>query len=332
MPRSAGGAAAMASAGAALSGAQWSLGAMLKYMKIVDGKAVEADGDGPVLMCIAPDEAERKSLIEQYKIDEHTLNSALDPDELARVEFEPEHAALIIKRAKRYNTEDRYLFRVCSTGIFLFPDRLILVTPDDAALFAGKPFIKVNSLQDVMLKIIYRAVLHFEEHLRVIDAMSSEIENAVNTAMENKQLLHLFTLEKSLVYYLNAITSNKRVIEKLRASVPKFAFTPESLEYLDDMIIENDQCREQAQVYSNILASLMDARASIVANNLNVLMKTLNIIMIALMLPTLVVSIFSMNVVLPIPQQGAQFSFWLVMALAAASVATVCVIWWRKRL
>lgn len=331
MPRSAGGAAAMASAGAALSGAQWSLGAMLKYMKIVDGKAVEADGDGPVLMCIAPDEAERKSLIEQYKIDEHTLNSALDPDELARVEFEPEHAAMIIKRAKRYNTEDRYLFRVCSTGIFLFPDRLILVTPDDAALFAGKPFIKVNSLQDVMLKIIYRAILHFEEHLRVIDAMSSEIENAINTAMENKQLLHLFTLEKSLVYYLNAITSNKRVIEKLRASVPKFAFMPESLEYLDDMIIENDQCREQAQVYSNILASLMDARASIVANNLNVLMKTLNIIMIALMLPTLVVSIFSMNVDLPI-SHNAPFAFWLVMALAAASVATVCVIWWRKRL
>jgi len=304
---------------------------MLKYMKVVDGKVVEADGDGPVLMYVAPDEAERKSLIEQFKIDEHTLNSALDPDELARVEFEPEHAALIIKRAKRYNSEDRYLFKVCSTGIFLFSDRLIVVTPDDAALFAGKPFIKVNSLQDIMLKIIYRAILHFEEHLRVVDAMSSEIENAVNTAMENKQLLHLFTLEKSLVYYLNAITSNKRVIEKLRASVPKFAFTPDSLEYLDDMIIENDQCREQAQVYSNILASLMDARASIVANNLNVLMKTLNIIMITLMLPTLVVSIFSMNVSLPI-SQGHPISFWFVMALAIASSAIVCLIWWKKRL
>jgi len=331
MPGLANDAAAMASAGAALSVAQWSHSAMLKYMKVVDGKVVEADGDGPVLMYIAPDEAERESLIEQFKIDEHTLNSAMDPDELARVEFEPEHAALIIKRAKRYNAEDRYLFRVCSTGIFLFPDRLIVVTPDDAALFAGKPFIKVNSLQDIMLKIIYRAILHFEEHLRVVDAMSSEIENAVNTAMENKQLLHLFTLEKSLVYYLNAITSNKRVIEKLRASVPKFGFTPESLEYLDDMIIENDQCREQTQVYSNILASLMDARASIVANNLNVLMKTLNIIMITLMLPTLVVSIFSMNVIMPIAKDSP-LSFWLVMALAAASAAVVCVVWWKKRL
>ena len=331
MPGLANDAAAMASAGAALSVAQWSHSAMLKYMKVVDGKVVEADGDGPVLMYIAPDEAERESLIEQFKIDEHTLNSAMDPDELARVEFEPEHAALIIKRAKRYNAEDRYLFRVCSTGIFLFPDRLIVVTPDDAALFAGKPFIKVNSLQDIMLKIIYRAILHFEEHLRVVDAMSSEIENAVNTAMENKQLLHLFTLEKSLVYYLNAITSNKRVIEKLRASVPKFGFAPESLEYLDDMIIENDQCREQAQVYSNILASLMDARASIVANNLNVLMKTLNIIMITLMLPTLVVSIFSMNVIMPIAKDSP-LSFWLVMALAAASAAVVCVVWWKKRL
>jgi magnesium transporter len=304
---------------------------MLRYMKIADGRIADDETEGPVLLYIAPDEAERRQIVDGFGIDEHTLNSALDPDEQARVEFQPDHTAMIVKRAKRYSAEDQYLFRVCSTGVFLFQDRLILVALDDTALFTGKPFVKVQSLMDIVLKMIYQAILHFEEHLKIVNAMSNEIEQAVNTAMENKQLLHLFTLEKSLVYYVNAIASNKRVIDKLRTSTARFNFTPENLEYLDDMIIENDQCREQAQVYSNILASLMDARASIVANNLNVLMKTLNIIMIALMLPTLVVSIFSMNVDLPIPQRGP-IAFWVVMALAAASVITVCVIWWKKRL
>jgi magnesium transporter len=304
---------------------------MLRYMKIVDGRIVDDETEGPVLLYIAPNEVERRQIVDGFGIDEHTLNSALDPDEQARVEFEPDHTAMIVKRAKRYTAEDQYLFRVCSTGVFLFQDRLVLVSPDDTALFTGKPFLKLQSLMDIVLKMIYQAILHFEEHLKVVNAMSNEIEQAVNTAMENKQLLHLFTLEKSLVYYVNAIASNKRVIDKLRSSTARFNFTPENLEYLDDMIIENDQCREQAQVHSNILASLMDARASIVANNLNVLMKTLNIIMIALMLPTLVVSIFSMNLDLPIPQTHP-IGFWIVIALAGASVATVCLIWWRKRL
>ena len=304
---------------------------MLKHWKISDGKLVETDADGEVLLYIAPDEAERRRLIEVCRLDEHTLNSSLDPDELGRLEFEPEHAAMILKRAKRYTTEDHYLFRTCSTGVFVFKDRLILVAPDDTPLFTGKPFLSVRSLQDVILKLIYRTILHFEEHLKVINAISGELEQEINTAMENRHLLSLFTLEKSLVYYLNAIASNKRVIDKLKASAAKLGFTPENLEYLDDITIENDQCREQATIYSNILASLMDARASIVANNLNVLMKTLNIIMIILMLPTLVVSVFSMNVVLPISQQHP-WSFWFVMALALASSFAVAFIWWKKRL
>jgi len=98
---------------------------------------------------------------------------------------------------------------------------------------------------------------------------------------------------------------------------------------LDDLIIENSQCYRQAEIHSNILASLMDARASIVGNNLNVLMKTLNIIMLGIMLPTLVVSIFSMNV--PIPGQGHPLSFWLIIILALSSVGAMMIFWKKKK-
>jgi hypothetical protein len=86
---------------------------------------------------------------------------------------------------------------------------------------------------------------------------------------------------------------------------------------IQDVAIENDQCYRQAEIYSNILASLMDARVSIVSNNLNVLMKTLNIITLAIMVPTFVVSAFSMNVRIPLSGLGG--AFWIIMGLAAVS-------------
>ena len=146
----------------------------------------------------------------------------------------------------------------------------------------------------------------------------------------NKYLLNLFTLEKSLVYYLAAINSNSMLIEKIKNSALKLGMTPKNIELLDDVTIESKQCARQAEIYSSILASLMDARASIVANNINVLMKTLNIITIGIMMPTLVVSIFSMNVELPLMHKRSPYHFWLVMVLAIVSVIVFLILWKRK--
>ncbi len=301
---------------------------MLTQLYIKDGRLTETgEGEAPVWVYTAPDEAERKYLVEQIKLDEHTLNSAVDPDELSRLEFEPEHAALIFKRPKRYTAEDNFLFRVVSTGVFLFKDRVIIVRADEAPLFEGKPFIRIQSVQDVMLKLIYRAISHFVEHLRGINMISTELEQQINIATENKYLLNLFTLEKSLVYYLSAINSNGMLVEKLRNAAPKLGFSPESVEFLDDILIENTQCRGQTEIYSQVLSSLMDARASIISNNLNLRIKALTIMTIAIMLPTLIVSIFSMNV--RIPLEPYHHAFWIITALAGISVAVIAVLWRR---
>ena len=303
---------------------------MLTRLYIKDGRLTETgEGEAPVWVYTAPDEAERKFLVEQMKLDEHTLNSALDPDELSRLEFEPEHAAIIFKRPKHYTAQDNFLFRVVSTGVFLFKDRLIIVRADEASLFEGRPFIKMQTVQDVFLKLIYRAISHFVEHLRGINLISTELEQQINTATENKYLLNLFTLEKSLVYYLSAINSNGVLIERLRNAAAKMGFTPENVEFLDDITIENNQCRGQTEIYSQVLSSLMDARASIISNNLNVRIKALTIITIGIMLPTLIVSIFSMNV--RIPLEPYYHAFWIIAALAAASVVTVGVLWRKLR-
>lgn len=261
------------------------LSTVLRQFQLVEGKLAEAPPDtrGQVLVYIAPDETERRFLVNEWKVDEHTLNSALDPDELSRLEFEPDHVAVIFKRPKYYSAEDNFLFKVASTGMFLFKDRLVIVLSEDVPLFDGKVFLRLQSLQDVFLKVTYRSIFHFLEHLRVINMISDQLEQKIQQSMENRYLLNLFTLEKSLVYYLNAIHSNGVLIEKLKLGGVKIGFSPDQTEFVDDMLIENNQCYRQAEIHSNILASLMDARASIVGNNLNVLMKQLTVLSVVFM-------------------------------------------------
>jgi len=303
---------------------------MLRQYQIAGGKVVESDAAAARIdLFISPDDEEKRRLLETFNIDEHTLNSTLDPDEISRLEFEPDHVAMIFKRPKNYSSKDHFLFKVASVGVFIFKDRLIVVMTDDIPIFSGKLFAHVGSLLDVALRLIGRTITHFMEHLKVINMITDSLEQKINTSMENKYLLNLFTLEKSLVYYLSAINGNAMLIGKLKTNGVKLGLTQDNAELLDDIIVENEQCIKQAEIYSNILASLMDARASIVGNNLNVLMKTLNIITIGIMMPTLVVSIFSMNVAMPFSQQHAA-SFWGVLLLAIFSVFIFMWFWKRK--
>ena len=293
---------------------------MLKRYDIRDGGIYPSENENcPILVIISPDKDEATYLTNTFQLDEHTLNSALDPDELSRLEFEQNHFALIFKRPRNYSSDEQFLFKVSSIGIFMFKDKMIILISEDVPLFDGRQAFKVNSLLDVLLKIFYRSIAHFIQHLRVINMISDEIEQKVNESMENKYLLHMFTLEKSLVYYLNAVNSNAMVIEKLRNASIRIGFTPENSEFLEDILIENTQCIKQTEIHSNIISSMMDARASIVNNNLNNLMKTLTILTISIMVPTFVVSAFSMNV--SIPFKNNPFAFFIILSLSGLALA-----------
>jgi magnesium transporter len=303
---------------------------MLKKYWLSQGKVVDSGEDpAPIWVYVDPNEVERRQLVDELGLDEHTLVSALDPDELARLEWEPDHVALIYKRPSSYQEEGRFMFRVASTGLFLFKERLVVVQAKEPPSFEGRLFARISSLRSLVLRLISRAVSHYLEHLKVINVATDELEAKVNASLENRYLIYMFVLQKSLVYYLSSISSNGGLIERLRNNAVKLEFGPDGPEMLEDLSIENTQCYKQAEIYSSILASLMDARASIVSNNLNVLMKTLNMLTITLMVPTLVVSTFSMNVPIPLSQHG--LAFWIIMALAVFSSACWLVIWKRWR-
>ena len=269
---------------------------MVKRFNIIHGKIAEQlEGEGAILLYANPSPEECKYLVDQFKIDEHTLMSSLDPNELARMEFEPDHCALIIKRPKRYNAKDNFFFKVESIGIFIFSEKIIITIGEDLPIFDGRLFSSIASVQEIVLKLIYRSVYHFEEHLKVISACSDELEGEINTSVSNRQLLSLFTLEKSLVFYLDAISSNGRVIDKIRTYSAKLRLTPFNMEFLDDLAIENGQCLGMAQNFSQVLSSLMDARASVISNNLNYMMKNLNALVIAVAVPSFFAGVGGMS-------------------------------------
>lgn len=269
---------------------------MIKRYKIENRQILPAEAETPAIwVVVSPSEDEKKWLTENFALDEHDFASAFDPEEPARMEFEPDHLALIFKRPKNYSSKDHFMFKVSTMGLFLFKDKLILALSEDINMFSGKYFKQVGGVREVFLKLIYNSIFHFMEHLKVINMIAEEIETKITHSMENRHLLNLFTLEKSLVYYLNAINANHYVIDRLKHNTEKVGLSQKSVEFLDDIIIENNQCYRQAEIYSNIFSSLVGARASIVSNNLNILMKNLNAIVIAVALPSFFAGVGGMS-------------------------------------
>ena len=305
---------------------------MRSFFRLVDGRPQScAEQDAQIIAYNNPGPAEEAELLARFNIDSHTLQSALDPDEISRLEFEPDHSVLIFKRPKSYCADDNFLLKVTSTGAFLYADMLVVVMPDDAPLFEGRVPFPVHTLQDAILRLLYQASTHFEGHLKAINMLSESIEKRLANSMENKYLLNMFSLEKSLVYILNSLSSNTSLCEKLRLSASRIGFDPEQIGVLEDISIETKQCFRRAQIYSEVLGGLMDSRASIVSNNLNHLIKKFTIWTIAIMLANLIVSIFSMNVKIPGQDHDGLLPFLGINILAIGSGFAVLWLWRLKK-
>jgi len=146
-----------------------------------------------------------------------------------------------------------------------------------------------------ILQILYRTASLYLQYLRIIDKKSDIVENKLHKSTQNRELIELLTLEKSLVYFTTALRSNEAVLEKLLKNeiIKKY---PEDTDLLEDVIVENKQAIEMANIYSGILSGMMDAFASVISNNLNVVMKILALITIVMSIPTMIFSAYGMNV------------------------------------
>ncbi len=270
---------------------------MLRRYNLVNGRAIEVEeGDASILKYIAPDSTDIHGLVHTFGIDEHNLQSALDPDELGRLEVEDNGTlVLILKRPRHSPGQQQSEIGVTSVGICLGGGRMIVIQGEDADLLEDRMNQRMSNLHDVLLRILYSTINHFLSHLRAIHGLSDALEDKIVRSMENRYLIEMFALEKSLVYYLNAVTSNARLLRKLHAGAARWGFTEDQIEVLDDILIENEQCLKQVEIYSNIVAGLMDARGTIVGNNQNVFLRQLTILNIVFLPLNVLASIGGMS-------------------------------------
>ncbi len=168
---------------------------------------------------------------------------------------------------------------------------------DDQTIFdRGKDVSNLTGgLHELLIRLIARSISQFLGHIRAISMIVDELEKKLETSMTNKHLLRLFRLSQSMTYYLSAISSNGVLIDKLRGYSGKIGFTPENNELLEDLNVDNTQCYKQAEIYSVIMAGMTDARASVVSNNLNILMKRLTVLSIVFLPLNVIAGVFGMS-------------------------------------
>lgn len=269
---------------------------MLKKFDIIDRTITLSNRENNLIdFYVNPNEAEKQQILSNLDFDEHTLTSALDPDEISRVEFEKDYTFIIWKRPNNYSFNAELLFNVSSMGIILYSEKLIIILQEDYELYNRREFTRIDSLTDYFLKVLFYTVRHYVDHVKAINMMSKDLQAKITVSLENKYLVQMFNLSESLVYYINAINANNTVLIKLKNSAQKLKLTTDEVDLLDDLIIEGMQAYRQAEIYSTILAGLMDARGNLINNNMNILLKKLTIINVIFLPLNLIASMGGMS-------------------------------------
>lgn len=278
----------------------------------------------------SPDEVTQ--LQEMLNVPQDFITYPLDQNEMPRVEKE-NGAMLIVLRVPCFQGEgaampyttiplgiiltDRYIVTVCSVQTNTIQS---IITGRVRGLSTGKR-------NRFILQILWAMANRFLSDLREINKTVDMLEDRLQHSLQNRELLELLKCQKSLTYFTTALKSNEVLLHHLQRS-QLFQQYPDDQELLDDVITEVQQAIEMTSIASNILSQMMDAFASIISNNLNVVMKVLASLTIVLSFPTMIASFYGMNVDLPLQNDPMAFVFTVTVSAMVSTVALF--ILWRK--
>ena len=280
-----------------------------------------------------PSPEEIEQIVKKYNLEEDFITDLQDADENARVEWD-EGALLTILRVPIYykHRSAKISFATAPMGIISTEDKMITVSFYDNEILTqyleGKHRPFNITQQSFLLNINLRTAIYFLKFLKEINRRNNLIEDELHQSMRNKELIRLLRMEKSLVYFNTALKSNEIILERLQRT-RWLLNDPDAEDIIEDVIIENKQAIEMANIYSSILSGMMDAFASIISNNLNVVMKFLTSITIIISVPTLIVSIYGMNV--PLPFQDSNMAFAVIMGIAVLISLILVLIFIHKK-
>ena len=317
---------------------------MLKITKTTESQLIELTPDrietGAWINLVRPTADELSAVESITEAPQDFIRSALDPEESSRIEIEDNHILVLINVQINHDSHV-YEYVTIPLGIIITPDYIVTICQeynDVIQNFSETRFRYFSTFKRTRLlfQILYRSAMIFLKDLRQMTRRSDQIEQDLRRSMKNEELFQLLDLQKGLTYYSMSLRSNKVVVERLLrlCSNPQVShiikFREEDEELLDDVRVEYDQAIEMAQIQTDVLAGMMDAFASVISNNLNIVMKFLASITIVMAIPTMIASFFGMNV--PVPWEGHPLGFIFVGFIAV--LMTIAAIWvlWKKRL
>lgn len=282
---------------------------------------------------VAPTLEERDYIISKLNLEPNFFSAALDEEETSHIDVEDDQTAIIVDIPDRKIDEDgNPLFYTIPLALIMKEKTLITVCIKDTPII--KDFtnglvqnIKTQLRTRLILQILYRISQTYLTYLKQIDKMSDLAEHQLQSSMKNKSLFRMMAIEKSLVYFSTSLKANEITLKKINRG-RRLKLYEEDIELLEDVLIEVNQAIEMCNIYRDILSGTMDAYASVISNNLNIVMKVLTSITILMAIPSMISGIYGMNVSgLPCPV----FVFPMTLIVVIIVIAAI-ILRWKKLL
>ncbi|MDD2715278.1 MAG: magnesium transporter CorA family protein [Candidatus Wallbacteria bacterium] len=316
---------------------------MLRILKTNDAELVEIDLEKICpevwINLEAPRTEEMTSVSLKTGIGFDILRAALDPEESSRVEIQ-DNCILVIINTPKIMGSDRY--DTVPLGIIVSENFMITVCLEENELLREFLNSKIKHFwTDKKTRFLFQLLLKcatmFLKLLTQINRRTDELERNLRRSMRNEEIYQLMELEKSLTYFTASLRGNQIVTEKLLKLRANEQFTllqafEEDDEILEDVVVENRQALEMVQMYGDVLSGMMDAFASVISNNLNIVMKFLTMVTICIAIPTMISSFWGMNVNVPwgVNTTGHPFGFWFVAGLSGVLFLFSLYVFWKK--
>ncbi len=289
---------------------------------------------GSWINLVNPSTEEIKKVCDSINIQEDFIRYSLDLEEKARIDQEEEDntTLFVVDVPVIEKSDDSVLYTTIPLGMIVVRDDFFITVSlrknkviEDMGKNKLRGFATYKKSR-LIFQILYANSSLFLTYLKQISKETEITEAKLKDSMKNKELLKMLSLEKSLVYFSTSLKSNEVVMEKtMKGKIIKLYEDDEDL--LEDAIIENKQAIEMGKIYSDILSGTMDAYASLISNNLNVVMKFLASITLVIAVPTMISSFWGMNVVLPFETSSIGFPIIITVCV----VLTLIVAWWLKK-
>ncbi len=300
---------------------------MLKFFKTQeDGKIdrIDAFEKNCWVDLVNPTDDELEDACAMTGIPEEMLRAALDEEETARVERDEGALLCLLDTPTITDTDEGDTYETIPLALVRNDVCIVTVSLRGNAVLGD--FISNRTIVDTakpvsfILNFMMGNAKRFLSNLRQLDKKSLRLQAELHRSMKNQELIQLLGIENSLVYFSTSLSANLNVYNKLER-LPSITGNEDYKDLFDDVVIETRQAMEMCNIYRDILSGTMDAYASVISNNLNVVMKLLAVITLVISVPTLIASLWGMNV--PVPFAELAWGFWLLIGISIVVTAVV---------